>query len=78
MTEQAIETPAKNEVTLDEKDKRVLRCQKCGHFLAEVIIPVGIIKILCRQNPCKTYNIITINNGIINIRLEEKKDVIKY
>jgi phage FluMu protein Com len=69
---------AEKKVVLNEADKKIIRCQKCGHFLMEAICPLGYFKVLCRQSECKTYNHITIEKDRISITLEPKKDIAKY
>ena len=72
------EEPTNETAILNEKDdKKIIRCQSCGHFLMEMICTKGYFKILCRQSDCKNYNHINVNGGQINYELEKKKDMVR-
>ena len=68
---------AVQEKILNEKDRRIIRCVKCGHFLMELLSNYCIVKVLCRQSECKTYNHIKICGEKMEISLEEKRDIVR-
>ena len=65
------------EKILNEKDNRIIRCVRCGHFLMELLSNYAVIKVLCRQSECKTYNHIKIYGDKMEISLEEKRDIVR-
>jgi len=54
-------------------DRHVLRCAKCGHFLADQITYRCFTKMLCRQAECKALNEVTVDGNDIHIRVTPRE-----